>query len=76
MVTLEGLKSGAKWVDGENWVEIVRNGSNSGIQNFSNEKRSISTHINQFLVLFIYSEGFEKLTILIGIIVNFSRTCE
>ena len=42
----EGRKSGAKWVDGAKWVEMVRNGSISGIQNFSNEKRSISTDIN------------------------------
>ena len=36
----EGRKSGAKW------VEMVRNGSISGIQNFSNEKRPILTDIN------------------------------
>ena len=42
----EGRKPGAKWVDGAKWVEMVRNGSISGIQNFSNEKRPIFTDIN------------------------------
>ena len=62
----DGRKSGAKWVDGAKWVEMVRNGSISGIQNFSNEKQSIFTNIIYFLVLFIYSEGFEKLTLSIA----------
>ena len=32
--------------------------------------------ISMNLVLFIYSEGFEKLNVSIGKIVNFSSTCE
>ena len=50
----EGRKPGAKWVDGAKWVEMVRNGSISEFQNFSNEKLPIATEIGSVWVLLMY----------------------
>ena len=48
--------------------KVVRNGTISGFQNLSSEKRPILTGIYKFYVFFIlYSEGFEKLTLLFWI---------